>query len=309
MIALTYFPRLRESQGQRIRTTWEKLVERLSVARVVANKHQAPGVSLATYHGDRRAIANVEKVYAVGLDLDERVNWEELTRLFDDVDSFLHTTWSSSSDAPRARVFIRLSRPVTGDEYRRAYAAMVMRCESYNLTVDRAASDPSRLWFLPATPTTLDALNRELEQKGLPPSSSVPPFRYSIGRGKPLNVDWALATFQEPEPEPVREPAPSRPRVASTNGPSLEERVEKYLDRCEPAISGQGGHTTTFKLAMKLVQGFALDVETAFRLIQPWNDRCQPPWKPYELRRKLQQAYERGRMPEGALRDAQRRAS
>src|SRR5262249_43180886 len=114
-----------------------------------------------------------------------------------------------------------------------------------------------------------------------------------------------------PEPERLAPPPPrsSGPRVANTNGMSVEERVERYLDRCEPAISGQGGHTVTFKLAMKLVQGFALDEETAFRLILSWNARCQPPWSEYQLRRKLRQAAERGRMPDGALRDAPRRAS
>lgn len=303
MIAFTHFPSLRAAQGKRYRTTWEKLVDRLSVAREYAAKHDAPGLSLATYCGDKRALANVEQVFALGLDLDKQVDWEELTRLFDDSDAFLHTTWSSTLEEPRARVFLRLSRPVTADEYRRVYAAVVERCTGRGLVVDRAASDPSRFWFLPSTPTSLDALNAERAAKKLPPTNAVPPFAYSVGRGKPVNVEWALATGPEvaPEPEPLR-----REPIASSNynhDPSVEERAEKYLDRCEPAISGQGGHTTTFLVAQKLVLGFALDVETALRLMQRWNERCDPPWKTHELRRKLDQAAKRGRMQHGELRD------
>lgn len=305
-LALTYFPRLRSARGQRVRTTWDKLLARLSVARVVADKHDAPGFSLATYTGERRALANVERVFAVGLDLDhldavsvfdrreagkrgEATDWPTLTERFDAVDSFLHTTWSSTSDAPRARVFIRLSRPVTGDEYRRVYAACAGVAEERGLVVDRQASDPSRFWFLPA----------------IPPGGE---YRYSIGRGAPVNVDWALATVPAPAP-PAPPPPHSRPHVANTNGLSDEERAERYLDRCEPAVSGSGGHNTTFLVAQKLVRGFALDEETAYRLLARWNERCSPPWSERELRRKLRQAAERGRMPEGALRDAQRRAS
>lgn len=303
-LALTHFPCLRSAQGKRYRTTWEKLVERLSVARVVADKHDSPGVSLATFVDDRRSLANVQHVFAVGLDLDhldalsirmrrtpgliiDAIDWDALTVLFGATDSFLHTTWSSTSDAPRARVFMRLSRPVTGDEYRRVYAACAARAEEAGLVVDRQASDPSRFWFLPS----------------IPPGGT---FRFSIGRGKPVHVESALEAF--PATAPPTAPAPtSRPRIA--NASNVEERAAKYVDCCEPAISGSGGHNTTFKLAIKLVQGFALDEETAYRLMLSWNARCSPPWSEWELRRKLREAASKGRMPEGALRDAQRRAS
>jgi hypothetical protein len=38
----------------------------------------------------------------------------------------------------------------------------------------------------------------------------------------------------------------------------LPERIGKYLQKCEPAISHQHGHTSTFLVALALVQGFAL---------------------------------------------------
>ncbi len=39
----------------------------------------------------------------------------------------------------------------------------------------------------------------------------------------------------------------------------INERIERYVDACPAAIAGQSGHTTTFKLASALVQGFGLN--------------------------------------------------
>jgi hypothetical protein len=36
----------------------------------------------------------------------------------------------------------------------------------------------------------------------------------------------------------------------------LHERIQRYIDACPPAISGQSGHDQTFRVACILVQGF-----------------------------------------------------
>lgn len=282
-LSLTYFESLTNPQGKRVTTSWETLVGRLSMARTVERKHDAPGISLATYAGDRRALVNVERVFAIGLDLDERVNWDDLTTRFSATTSFLHTTWSSTEAEPRARVFLPLSRPVTGDEYRRVYAACVLIVESGGLVVDRAASDPSRFWFLPSTP----------------PGAA---YHYSIGRGPVVNVDDALRAV----PAPIAPVAPARHDSDRNDTHDVEARAAAYLDRCEPAISGSGGSTVTFKLAVKMTLGFGLDEATAYRLMCRWNERCSPPWSERDLRKKIRDAAERGTMPEGALRDARK---
>ncbi len=280
MIALTFFPSLRNAQGQRVRTTWPKLVARLSEPKVADAKEDVAGLSLATYAGDRRALANVEHVYAVGLDLDEGVTWSVVRERFAGCASFVHSTWSSTLLEPRARVFLPLSRPVTGDEYRRVYAAVASKVEAGGLVVDRKASDPSRFWFLPAT------------RPGAP-------FTSYVGDGAPVSVEAALEAV--PPPVAFAPPPPSSPRVRSAG--DVESRAAAYLAKCGPAVSGQGGHTTTFLVAQKLVLGFSLDEETAFRLLAGWNQQCQPPWSERELRRKIRQAIQRGVVPEGSLRD------
>jgi hypothetical protein len=71
---------------------------------------------------------------------------------------------------------------------------------------------------------------------------------------------------------------------------SLESRVYNYLDKIEGAISGEGGHDQTFKVACVLVHGFGLDVEDAFKFMEVWNEKCEPPWTDHELKHKLTDA-------------------
>jgi hypothetical protein len=71
---------------------------------------------------------------------------------------------------------------------------------------------------------------------------------------------------------------------------SLIDRVRKYLDKCEPAVSGEGGHNAAFAVACVLMHGFALEPDFAYPLFAEWNARCIPPWSEHDLRRKLREA-------------------
>ena len=282
-LSLTFWPRLTDPHGKRVRTTWALLVARLSMPRTCEAKLEIPGMSLATFAGDMRSNANVERVFAVGLDLDKSVPpWDELCERFSASRAFLHTTWQSTPQVPRARVFLPLSRPVSAREYRRVYAAVSANVAA-NLQIDRAASDAGRLWFLPA----------------IRPSGSFDSF---IGEGPPVDVEAALAAV--PEPAPPVPPPPSGPRAAGAG--DVEARAAAYVEKVGPAISGSGGRTTTFVLAQRLVRGFALDEDTTYRLMAKWNQICDPPWSERELRGKIREAANAGRQAVGDLRDARR---
>jgi hypothetical protein len=68
------------------------------------------------------------------------------------------------------------------------------------------------------------------------------------------------------------------------------ERARKYVAKCPPAISGQGGHNATFHAAAVLVHGFALGEGDALALLAEWNGACVPPWSDGDLRHKIQSA-------------------
>jgi hypothetical protein len=86
-----------------------------------------------------------------------------------------------------------------------------------------------------------------------------------------------------------------RAGTAAARGPrpsDVEARASKYLARCQPAISGQGGHNQTLKVAVEIGPGFDLAPDVAFRLLgTEWNPRCEPPWSERDLRRKVDEAY------------------
>ncbi len=72
--------------------------------------------------------------------------------------------------------------------------------------------------------------------------------------------------------------------------PDPIEQARKYLRQCPPAISGQGGHTATFRVAVALVRRFGLNESAALLLLLEWNRTCRPPWDESDLRYKIASA-------------------
>lgn len=68
------------------------------------------------------------------------------------------------------------------------------------------------------------------------------------------------------------------------------ERARAYLAKCPPAVSGQGGHTQTFTVAVALVNGFGLSGADSYQLLTEYNTRCQPQWSEREMMHKILQA-------------------
>lgn len=284
IVDVTHWPKLRDPQGRRVRTTWPALASRLCRPIVSEDKHAVAGISLATFEGDRRALDRVQKVAAIGLDFDHELDFDALVDALSETASVVHTTWSSTPEARRARAFILLSRPVTGAEYRVLQALAAKRMSALGAKTDDKTADPSRLWFLPSM-------------------RSGGEFLSAIGQGPAWQIPDVI-----PTPPPTPAPAPQLSLVDAAGG-DMASRAAAYLDHVGPAISGSGGSTHTFVVAMKLVNGFGLDDSTAYALLARWNQTCQPPWSERDLRRKIQQARERGTMETGKLAHARRVAS
>jgi len=69
------------------------------------------------------------------------------------------------------------------------------------------------------------------------------------------------------------------------------DRARAWLRNTPGAISGQGGHNTTFAVATALVHGFELSHGEAETLLHEYNAKCLPPWKPNDLVHKLNEAF------------------
>jgi hypothetical protein len=68
------------------------------------------------------------------------------------------------------------------------------------------------------------------------------------------------------------------------------DRAWRYVAKCPPGISGQGGHNATFHVAAVLVHGFALSEADTLTLLREFNQRCAPPWSEGELIHKIKSA-------------------
>lgn len=62
---------------------------------------------------------------------------------------WVHTTRRHTTEHPRCRVVVKLSRPVNGTEYRSLYKLVLKYLDGLGHKVDQKTFDPGRIWFLP----------------------------------------------------------------------------------------------------------------------------------------------------------------
>ncbi len=109
---------------------------------------------------------------------------------------------------------------------------------------------------------------------------------------------WVLQGARQPEPRQAETEAlfdrfwkPEVTRLQSfASTSSVLDRARKYISTMPKAISGQGGHNATFRVACVLVLGFGLSEGEALGLLREWNIGCEPPWSERELEHKVQSA-------------------
>ena len=257
------------------------LAARVRSPRAYATKDAAPRWAAAEFRDGYRDLAHFVRAHAIVLDLDAGATCEQIAEAFADDYVLAHTTWTPG----RWRVAIVLDRPVTlrDDEFGRVQRACFAHAERHGLAPEVGQS-AAHCFALPCLGGA--------------------PYEYIEIGGALFDVDAALATFPKPAPLPI----PERRDATDSYGRRLE-RARKYLERMPGAISGLGGHVTTFAAALKMVRGFGLDPDDAFRLLaEVHNPLCAPAWSERELRHKVKQADQRGRLPHGFLADRGRAA-
>lgn len=117
----------------------------------------------------------------------------------------------------------------------------------------------------------------------------------------PFDVLQEIAALApKPKPRPTR----SAPKRSDLTTATALSRARQYLEKIDPAVSGQAGHDATYRAASKLVVGFDLSPEEAYPLLAEWNERCDPPWDEEDLWRKLREADATATQPRGALASA-----
>ena len=73
---------------------------------------------------------------------------------------------------------------------------------------------------------------------------------------------------------------------------TIADRISRYIGKSPEAISGNGGHPQTFKVAMVLFNGFGCSEAETLEWLRHYNSKCEPPWSEAELRHKARSAAE-----------------
>ena len=122
------------------------------------------------------------------------------------------------------------------------------------------------------TPVTLEQLNRVL--------ATTAPKR---GHAAPTRARPSTS----PNGHPIHKGA-TRPKAGA---PTPLERAKAYIDKVPGAVSGKGGHQTTWEALALPIRRFDLPREAAEDLAAYYNGRCEPPWSESELAHKLNDIY------------------
>jgi hypothetical protein len=109
-----------------------------------------------------------------------------------------------------------------------------------------------------------------------------------------FEVNPALAIHAlDPGEKPARFAVASAPRVRppAAAGEDRRSLCVNYLRRCDPAVSGRGGHGRLFWAARVARWGWGLTDDESFRVIREVYDPiCDPPWSEGEIRHKIADA-------------------
>jgi len=102
-------------------------------------------------------------------------------------------------------------------------------------------------------------------------------------------VTWAgglapSVASQAPRSEPV-------PR-----GRDAFERARAYVAKMDGAVTGQGGHDATWRVARKCAADFGLSEAETLDVLREFNVRCVPPWSDGELAHKARDAATKSRV-------------
>ena len=159
-----------------------------------------------------------------------------------------------------------------------ALETLAARFDNPACKVDRKVFDPPRLVKLYGTEARKGEATAERPHRFarvLKAPAEVEPVPVEL-----LKALAASAIAEGKAEAPAEPPAPPAGRAGRVRGrPDVETRAVKYLDSCQPAVSGDGGHAQTFKVAVQLGPGFDLSADIALRLLsQHYNPRCEPPW-------------------------------
>jgi hypothetical protein len=163
---------------------------------------------------------------------------------------------------------------------RRCISSVSRQVSTENVIADTSISDPARVIRLPGS------MNRKGEIHRLCRLICSAKCADDVGIVSREQLEVVAAMFQQP----TRNTPLAEPQVvwSAPSNADVEKRVRAYLERCEPAISGQGGSAQAMRALRQIWGGFDLSREQAKCFFMThYNPRCEPSWSEKEIDHKL----------------------
>ncbi len=239
MLSISLFQRdTKPTVQDTVRESWREFVARLRKAEPSATPKRDLGLwSPASFREGYRNKDNVESVCLLTLDVDEDPvpSSAQLRDVLDGLQAVAHSSSSATRLFPRWRVGIALSRPVTGEEYKKIWSTFT---SALPFKVGQQAKDPARAWYLP--------------RQG--PDDYYELFETS---GTAIDVDYLLDQAPAPPPLPDRAPAQGSPapeidrhstaaRLLGEHWPPKGQRLQARLSLsgslCHSGLSQEEAH-------------------------------------------------------------------
>lgn len=230
-VVLTRFDGHAKPDGRRFSTTWPAWFRDCEAASV--RPHDGRGWAPATFARDHRSKATVEGLVALAYDLEpeSKETTVDPARLGDPhraADAYaaffglVHTSRSHRTAAPRCRVVLPTSRPITAAEHAVLWPRLGEPATRAGLRIDPATKDPSRFWYLASLPAEGEPVVIRL-----------------LGRVLPVDELLAQAVAEECPPAAAR-PAPGPGRRDDDGGPQRYARraLEGAIGRLAMAQPG-----------------------------------------------------------------------
>ncbi len=149
---ISVFASDKDTNATRVTQSWEELCASLSKPRPAEiPKASLPMWSPAVFEGDARCAANVLGVACMVFDVDEDPvpSLEDIASVVElsmGARWFAHSSSSSTLLAPRWRLLVQLSRPVTREEHAKMWPWFARKlC----FPVGQQSKDSSRAWYAP----------------------------------------------------------------------------------------------------------------------------------------------------------------
>jgi hypothetical protein len=237
----TTWQSLTNTTGAHEEISWEQFRDFIASPVVAASKNELKGWSPAKFTNNRRTAKDAELVSCIALDDDESgLPIERVNEIYAGVSGLVHTSHSSTPEAPKYRVVLRCSRDMSPDEHARVWRWCAAEAAKRGQTLDEATKDVSRLWFAPSHREGTLYEWRELA-------------------GEPLPVDEILAAVPEQAPAATA----TAERTATPVAPDARRKAAAATLGAVWPLKGR--HLAQLALAGGLVHdGWSDDDATAF---------------------------------------------